>query len=210
MRPHTLLRVADVAALVPETPSPPWVGARLALAPWVVVRRAPVRGALLPVGVRGAHRAERCGAWLPRAAVLESLTPRQLAGRRATYERSRTMPALAALDEVARLLAGFGLGASWGPTGAAGFELATGLACVRAESDLDLILAPEAPFAPAVAAALTAQLAQLPARIDALIESGAGAVALADYARGEPPYLLRTVNGPQLTADPWGPVAAAA
>ena len=53
------------------------------------------------------------------------------------------------------------------------------------------------------AAALLDRLADLPARVDVLLETPTGAVALAEYAAGD--CLLRTPTGPRLVRDPWRP-----
>jgi phosphoribosyl-dephospho-CoA transferase len=94
------------------------------------------------------------------------------------------------------------LGLIWGPTGSAGFELATGVPAAGAASDLDVVVrAPE--FWPLERAREVAEdLAPLPARVDAQLDTPAGAVTLAEYACGGH-VLVRTPDGPRLTRDPW-------
>jgi phosphoribosyl-dephospho-CoA transferase len=226
MLPHTLLRISGAEVLRFDAAPPAWTGASLARAPWVVVRRAhgreiPGGTRLVPVGVRGTARNERCPAWLAPADVLECLSPEELVERRAWQDQplrsalpaQPAPPALAALEPVAELLARCHPGMGWGPAGAVAFELASGWRTVTPESDLDLILRPPAGgmrMTAHAAAALLDQLAAVPARIDALVESPAGALALAELARAEPPYLLRTLDGARLCADPWAQAAAAA
>ncbi|HVP33293.1 MAG TPA: malonate decarboxylase holo-ACP synthase [Steroidobacteraceae bacterium] len=207
---HALLRLADARALEAEGGLPAWAAAALRRAPWVVVRRARRAGGLIPVGVRGASRGERLAAWLHPHAVLEYLTPCELAARAGWRGSARCahVPALAALETVAGLMRSQEL--LWGPCGSVGFELASGSTTATEDSDLDLMVAVEAPLPRAAAAALQARLARLPVRAEVLLEGPQGAVALAEYASGRAPLLLRTVDGPRLVEDPWGGAAAAA
>jgi phosphoribosyl-dephospho-CoA transferase len=202
---HALLRIAGPGALSGTLPG--WAAAALARAPWVVVRRGRSRDGLLPVGVRGARRAERLAAWLDPRAVLESLTPPQLAARGAWRGGAR-VPALAALEAVAALMRAREL--HWGPCGSVGFELASGVATASADSDLDLMVGAPVRLPRAAAAELHAALALLPVRTDVLLEGPQGAVALGEYAAARAPWVLRTGEGPRLAHDPWSGAAAAA
>lgn len=202
---HTLLRFADPGVLIWEDRCPDWAMSALQLAPWVVVRRAAPRPGLWPVGVRGGQRLERCGAWLPHEAVRDSATPQQLVAARAWRLRPGigATPAIAALDAAEAILHARGFEHRWGPGGSAGYELASGLPCTTPHSDLDLVLyAPQA-LAREQAADLQRALSQLPVRIDALLETPNGAVALAEYARAGDRLLLRGATGPRLVCDPW-------
>lgn len=205
METHALLRIANGGCLEESEALPPWAWAALRRAPWVVVRRAAARDGLIPVGVRGSRRSERLAAWLHREAVLDSLTPLELAARRdwLTRVRRASLPALAALDRVASIMREHGLGGLWGPCGSVGFELASGVPTATAESDLDLMVQPLRPFAEAAAAALLASLGRLSVRSDVLLELPHGAVALAEYAGAQTPLVLRTPDGPRLVRDPW-------
>jgi phosphoribosyl-dephospho-CoA transferase len=202
---HSLLRVTDLDALLWDVRRPAWTWAALQLAPWTVVRRAPPRLELWPVGVRGSQRAQRSAAWLPPCAMQECITPQMLAAQRVWRQLPRipAMPAIAALDEVAAVLAAHGYAGRWGPGGSVGFELASGVPSTTAGSDLDLVLSVDEPMARNAAIRLHADLAKLPVRIDLLLETPQGAAALADYAGGEGATLLRSALGPRLVADPW-------
>ena len=207
---HALLRVAEPPRVTAGLPLPGWAAAALARGPWVVVRRAGSRDGLIPVGVRGHGRAERLAAWLHPDAVLESVTPAELASR-ADWQRSArraSIPALAALEPVAALMHRHGL--AWGPCGSVGFELATGLATATADSDLDLMVRADRPLPRALAAQLWAELAALPVRADVLLEAPGGAACLEEYARAPKFLVLRTVDGPRLVDHPWSGAAAAA
>jgi phosphoribosyl-dephospho-CoA transferase len=202
---HDLLRLRNVDELHWEEARPDWCSAVLHRAPWVVVRRNRAGSALLPVGIRGDARHQRAAAWLPIHAIEQIVTPQILARQRNWHGRPRTklLPALLALDAAAAILEEQGYGDRWGPGGSVGFELASGVPSVSAQSDLDLVLdAPEA-IALRDAAALFTALGRLSARVDVLLETPLGAVALSDYASGKRAVLLRTPSGARLAADPW-------
>lgn len=202
---HTLLRLRHIDELIWEEGRPDWAISALQLAPWVVVRRAAPRPRLWPVGIRGGLRLQRCAAWLPDTAVEDCVTPEMLVATRSWRQRpcADAIPALALLDEVEAILHAHGYAGRWGPGGSVGFELASTLPCVSPNSDLDLVLQAHEPIAVRDAAALWAALSELPARVDALLETPVGAVALAEYARGKSVVMLRTAQGSQLVADPW-------
>ena len=141
MRPHDLLRLADGAGISYEGSVPAWVPASLARAPWVVVRRARIPTALIPVGVRGSTRAERLAAFLAPTAVTARVTPEGLATVRAWRQTPATHSAdalLRVLDTAEELFASQSL--VWGPTGSVGFELATAIDTVGRDSDLDIVV----------------------------------------------------------------------
>jgi len=208
---HALLRIEGPGVLAAMEPHAEWLAEALRRAPWVVVRRVPHEEQLIPVGVRGAHRAERCAAWLPAPAVREVRTPLELAAARAWRGRAlrACVPALAALESVATAMRSLGLESAWGPTGSVGFELASGAPTATAASDLDLVLQAPLPVPRELAGALYERLAHLPVRADLLLETPAGALALAEYVAGRAPFGLRTLAGPSLVHDPWRTAAAA-
>ncbi|KAB8058278.1 malonate decarboxylase holo-ACP synthase, partial [Janthinobacterium sp. FT14W] len=110
--------------------------------------------------------------------------------------------ALDALRQVAPLLDATGW--AWGPTGGVGFALASGLPVLRADSDLDLVLRIAAPPDGAQADALRAIAATVTAcRLDMQIDTGHGGFAYAEWAAGRGRVLLKTDQGPVLTATPW-------
>jgi phosphoribosyl-dephospho-CoA transferase len=200
LKTHALLHIAGPEALPGDLPR--WAVESLRRAPWLVVRRAQFRDGLIPVGVRGESREERFPAWISPEAVLETVDPQTLALRRAWMTaapaRRAGVPALAALDDVEKIMAKWGLEGAWGPAGSVGFELASNRATATVDSDLDLIV--ESPTVDA--GALWAALAALPVRVDVLLETLYGAVALQEYARARSEsssFMLRTKEGPRLT-----------
>lgn len=212
LRTHCLLRIAGVGALSGAAVAPEWLAAELERAPWVVVRRAAPLEGRVPVGARGRRRAERFAAWLDPAQVRECVEPLELAARRAwrATPRCGRVAALAALVAVEALMERCGLGRAWGPVGSAGFELASGVPTATADSDLDLIVRLGSPLPTAIAGRLLIELSRLAMHTDVLLETPLGAIALIEYARARPPFLLRSAGGPRLIPDPWGGASAAA
>ena len=192
MRPHDLLRLTPGAALVGDD-VPAWVRPTLARAPFVVVRRAEFQGDLVPIGVRGATRAERFPALVRGREIAETLTPEALA--RSTAPR-RDLPALVALPFVAHIAALFDL--AWGPAGSVGFELASGAPVVTDESDLDIVLRPATRHTREALAEFLRLIDELDIRIDATIEGEVGAVALREWLASPDRVLIKTKSGPQL------------
>lgn len=200
-RPHDLLRVDPAAVAGVERPLPDWAVVSLARWPVVVVRRAPGEPGVYTVGIRGDSRAERSAALVPAGAVTALARPEDLAAHRLWEAVAEPLPAMAALDAVAALMAEHAL--IWGPVGSVGYALATGRTCVTPASDLDLAVQASAPLDRDTVRALAAALAALPVRVDVQIETPSGAVALADLASGAAQVALRTAAGPLLVADPW-------
>ncbi|PTM56853.1 phosphoribosyl-dephospho-CoA transferase [Desmospora activa DSM 45169] len=196
--PHYLLRLGKAKDLVTDVTPPEWVGESLCIAPWVVVRRAPVKNGLIPVGVRGKERKQRFAAYLPPGLVQEQISPERLAVARdwQKMRRSRFQQAIAALDVVKAIMERVSL--SWGPVGSVGFELATGVPVVKPTSDLDLILRTPDEIPYETAHWLVRALEVVPVRVDVQIETAIGAVALTEYAGEGEKILLRTMNGPVL------------
>ncbi|TGD86726.1 malonate decarboxylase holo-ACP synthase [Mycolicibacterium sp. CH28] len=194
-RAHDLVRITREMTALP-TGAPAWVCAAITAIPWVVVRRALAVDGHIPVGVRGDTRAHRYAMTLPRAAVVEIVTPEQLA--RVDLSVHRRQPATDTLALLRPELEETGL--AWGPTGSVGFELATGVHTMHRDSDLDLVLRLDT-FTPVALQQLSnihERLAALPTRVDVQVETAVGAVALAEVVSGVPQLLARGPAGPQL------------
>ncbi len=201
LRAHDLLRLEPGAAVLGEG-RPGWIDQALDAAPWVVVRRAPARAGLVPVGVRGGTRERRWAGWVPAQAIGERLPPEALMARMADLPPARdALPALAALAPLADILAAHDL--IWGPTGSVGFELASGAATVTQASDLDALIRCDHPLSRASAAEIVRATGGLGVRCDLLLETPAGGVSLLEYAQTEGQVAARGVHGPRLTDDPW-------
>lgn len=165
----------------------------------VVVRRAIVAPGFVAVGVRGRLREQRFAALMPMAAVQRRVAPEALRDVVST----RDLPALQALDQLRPVLAPL----SWGVTGSAGFELATGIEALHAQSDLDLILRTPEPLDRNDARDLLATLDEVTCAVDLQLQTPFGAVALREWAGPSRRVLLKTANGAHLVIDPWQAVA---
>jgi phosphoribosyl-dephospho-CoA transferase len=204
-RPHDLLRLAPAAATLAEAAShdaPAWVAQSLARAPWVVVRRARARCGRIPVGVRGATRAERWATSISWSDVTRVRTPE---GLRSGQDR-HSLPDVAATRALRVLAASLEPDwACWGPTGSVGFSLATRQAVVSEASDLDLLVRCPIRPAPGSLERLARLFAEQEARVDCLLETPIGAAHLDDLRRGGP-TLVRTTEGARLCEDPWAAI----
>ncbi|MCC8404353.1 malonate decarboxylase holo-ACP synthase [Paraburkholderia sp. MMS20-SJTN17] len=206
-RPHDLLRLRRLDALADE---PAWVRDRFERAPYAVVRRALAADGFVAIGVRGAQRAQRYGAWVHAGDIVSAVSPESLARTQPDAGRD-ALPSFIALAFLQRDPCGPLSRFVWGPTGSTGFELATRMPAVNEASDLDLLIRAPEPLALAAARALLEQLQTLAAhvgiRIDAQLETPAGGVALAEWAAGKAHVLARHAGGPRFIADPWAAVA---
>ena len=169
--------------------------------PWVVVRRGGIPDGLIPVGVRGSQRHERCAGFTESSEVLEIRRPDQLRLMLAKNSR-RELQAFRTLSYLESHLVHLDM--SWGPGGSVGYELASGIPAVRADSDLDFIL-----FAPKQLDITEAQdlwrmISSAPGKVDALVETPFCGFSLEEFATTSPRrILLRTSDGRILGSNPW-------
>jgi phosphoribosyl-dephospho-CoA transferase len=154
----------------------------------------------LPIccGCRVRSRAHADGASRQRMRVRTSAHPTAASPDDLAQSPFAPLRALAALAPRLRAL-----GLAWGPTGGAGFFLASGLPVLREDSDLDLLVRSPAPLPRATVDALLAMQAGAGCRVDIQVDTGAGGFALSEYAQGRGRVLLKTGTGPVLVADPW-------
>ena len=229
-KPHDLLWLKRV----PRWPdAPDWVTLALARTPVVVVRRAGAPKGLVGVGVRGAQRNQRYGALISIAEIERCVSPEMLcpgaphgAAAASCYAlpprewdcdpglspTRAGLPVFVALQGLEPVLRRFRL--IWGPTGSAGFELATGVPTVQPSSDLDLLIRlPEwigRDTGQSLLGVLSTHAAHAGVRIDAQLETPGGAVSLAEYAGSTRRVLLRSSGEPVMVDDPWAWGAASA
>jgi phosphoribosyl-dephospho-CoA transferase len=169
--------------------------------PWAVVRRGRILDGLIPVGVRGSQRNERCAGFTRLSEVLESRRPDRLRLLLAEDSR-RALQAFRTLSYLESHLVGLNM--SWGPGGSVGYELASGIPTVRAESDLDFIL-----FAPDKLDITEAQdlwriIGSAPGKVDALVETPFCGFSLEEFVTTSPrKILLRMSDGRILGSNPW-------
>jgi len=193
--PHDLLWGMGLSALADDAPA--WVVDTLGLGHPVVVRRALAPCGQVAVGVRGTRREQRYATFMAHADIVRQVRPEQL-----TREvGQRDWPALRALAQVRPLLDALAL--SWGVSGSAGYELASGHAALHAHSDLDLIIRTPQPFDRLRARALLQALDRSACRIDVQLQVPAGALALREWAGGSRQVLLKGAQGARLVTEPW-------
>ncbi|KTB90586.1 MULTISPECIES: malonate decarboxylase holo-ACP synthase [Pseudomonas] len=195
--PHDLLWGMPLSALPDDAPK--WaVEAVLAGQP-VVVRRQAMPAGQVAVGLRGRGREQRYAASMPLADVCRRVMPEQLI--EAPTESLQQWPALQALRQIRPVMEALEL--DWGVGGSAGFELASGIAALHQDSDLDLILRTPGRLSRRCAAELVEALETSVCRVDVQLQLEQGAVALREWARPTGRVLLKTASGARLVADPW-------
>lgn len=200
--PHDLLWGMPVSALPADAPD--WVIEAVRLEHPVVVRRSLAPRALVPVGIRGPRREQRYAALMPRAAIERCVRPEQLTHIRGEQD----WPALQALDHVRPLMDLLAL--TWGVSGSAGFELASGLPALHQNSDLDLIVRTPRFVSRDWAAELVQILDRAVCRIDVQLQTPFGALALREWAGVSRQVLLKSEHGAWLVDQPWQPAEACA
>ncbi|WP_409299341.1 malonate decarboxylase holo-ACP synthase [Pseudomonas sp. KCJK8993] len=200
--PHDLLWGLEPGQLAVDAPE--WARQVLEQGQPVVVRRAVSAAGSVAVGLRGPAREQRYPALLALDAVQRGVRPEALRH----VPSSRAWPALQALDQLRGPLDALGL--AWGVGGSAGFELASGVAALHQDSDLDLILRAPEPLSRARARELLALLDGAVCRVDLQLQLPAGGLALREWAGGASRVLLKSASGARLVRDPWCPGELAA
>ncbi|RMV75757.1 Phosphoribosyl-dephospho-CoA transferase [Pseudomonas caricapapayae] len=196
-RPHDLLWGMPLSCLPDDAPA--WaVEAVLAGHP-VVVRRQAVTAGQVAVGLRGRGREQRYAANMSLADVYRQVSPEQLVD--CPTGHIQDWPALRALRQVRPVMDA--LERVWGIGGSAGFELASGIAALNQDSDLDLILRTPEPLSRRCAAELVEALETSVCRVDVQLQLDQGGVALREWARPTGRVLLKTSEGARLVVDPW-------
>jgi phosphoribosyl-dephospho-CoA transferase len=191
---------------------PDWVD-RVRGHSWAVVRRQePTARGMIAAGVRGRERSERQAVELRVDDIVRRLSPEDLVVPSAGLATSTDLPSpgiRASLELITANSSSWFGSRAWGPTGSVGFQLATRVPVVRETSDLDLIVRAREYLSPADARSVLDRLAGLPCRVDCLLETTAGAVALVEWARSSNgDVLLRSARGPRLTKNPWSTEAS--
>src|SRR3984885_13818262 len=198
---HDLILLRSETAVTSTEGGPACPYLNLNQRPWVVVRRGRISDGLIPVGVRGPQRHERWAGFTRLSEVLETRRPDQLRLLLAEDSR-RALQAFRTLSYLESHLVGLDM--SWGPGGGVGYELASGIPAVRADSDLDLIL-----FAPRNLEITEAQdlwrmISMAPGKVDALVETPYCGFSLEEFVTtSHRKILLRTSDGRILGSNPW-------
>jgi phosphoribosyl-dephospho-CoA transferase len=203
VRTHDLLEI-DAKQLISSQPSAPqWVEDNLRKTPFVVVRRGPVTGREIPIGVRGTERNQRWAAFCHPRFVKSIHTPQQLLRRAIPASRADAIPALRSLSLLKDRWKELVL--PWGPGGSVGFELASGSHAAKPESDLDIVIHAERSMTAHEAKSLCDRAMSLPVAVDIRVETPECGFSLKEFVgRGPAAILLRLPRGLVLAKDPWG------
>jgi phosphoribosyl-dephospho-CoA transferase len=194
-----LLRTASAVISTEGGPACPYLTPNRR--PWVVVRRGRISDGLIPVGVRGSQRHERCAGFTGLSEVLETRRPDQLRLLLAEDSR-RALQAFRTLSYLESHLVGLDM--TWGPGGSVGYELASGIRAVRAESDLDFILCAPRKLDIKEARDLWRMISSAPGKVDALVETPFCGFSLEEFVTTSPrKILLRTSDGRIFGSNPW-------
>ncbi|MFL6531774.1 MAG: malonate decarboxylase holo-ACP synthase [Pseudomonas sp.] len=177
--------------------APGWAVESLDLGQPVVVRRALSSPGHVAVGLRGRTREQRYAASMPVATIQRRVRPEDLCH----VESHRDLPALIALAQLRPLLDACGW--TWGVSGSAGFELATGVEALHERSDLDLILRTPHRLNRLQAKELLALLDASACAVDMQLQTPCGAIALREWAGSSRRVLLKDDAQARLVNDPW-------
>lgn len=203
LRVNDLLKINTVDDLIGDSKNIPWVQDSIKLAPYVVIRRAPIIKNKIPVGIRGNDRSKRVAAEVLCENIIKIITPEELSQKKLWRENKhiRGTKMFQVLEEVDKILGSYNI--AWGPTGSAGFELSTGIETITDTSDLDIIARAPEILPMDIAKNIVKELSELPIKTDVQIEVPNGSISLEEYARYNKSLMLRTINGPRLVKNPW-------
>jgi phosphoribosyl-dephospho-CoA transferase len=197
---HDLFRIRPDSLHMQPALESAWVKSSLSCWPWVVVRRDRASEGYISVGIRGIRRSERWGCQVPHGAIEDVARPEELLRHAANYV-SRT-PAFVALQQLSERWGSLTL--TWGPTGSAGFELASGRYVTTEASDLDIAIRAASLITCEEARFLCDRAAGLEAKVDIRVETPRCGFSLEEYAvSSHGRIVLRYPEGPRLGDDPW-------
>jgi phosphoribosyl-dephospho-CoA transferase len=202
LRVHDLVEIAEGSELL-SISTPGWATRALGGSRTIVVTRGQAPQGFLYVGIRGPTRGERHAALLREQDVKSRRTPESLAAKKNwnEYPGITRLPALQSLALVADYAAQEHL--DWGPAGSVGYQLATGIHTVYAQSDLDVVLRCNVRLDFRRLKRFQELASSAPARVDVILEGPLGGVALCDFLRSPERCLIKTSLGPRIDAFRW-------
>lgn len=163
----------------------------------VVVRRAITDSSMIAVGIRGNARHQRYATQMPKPAIIRCVSPEQLVNI-----DLQAFPHLQKrLVGIANVMEYFAV--QWGYSGSVGFELATGIRVVHAQSDIDLIMRMPNYVDKQLAHQMLIQLEETTEKVDVQLQTPNGGVALKEWARGSSKILLKSSHAAVLVENPW-------
>ena len=197
LRPHDLIWLTTRDAL--EDIHESWVDTAWHTGLPVVVRRDVDGNGRIPVGVRGLKRDQRAAGWVNPHQIARIVSPEQLSAEESLLRSPFiTLPPVQVAVQLSRPSWPW----TWGITGSTGYALATGIAVIHADSDLDLLIRAPQPLSRTVLLSWQSQLEGALCRADTQVETPLGGFALNEWLR-DGKTLLKTDRGPRLTANPW-------
>jgi len=197
LRPHDLIWLTTRDAL--EDIHESWVDTAWHTGLPVVVRRDVDGNGRIPVGVRGLKRDQRAAGWVNPHQIARIVSPEQLSAEESLLRSPFiTQPPVQVAVQLSRTSWPW----TWGITGSTGYALATGIAVIHADSDLDLLIRAPQPLSRTVLLSWQSQLEGALCRVDTQVETPLGGFALNEWLR-DGKTLLKTDRGPRLTANPW-------
>jgi len=197
LRPHDLIWLTTRDAL--EDIHESWVDTAWHTGLPVVVRRDVDGNGRIPVGVRGLKRDQRAAGWVNPHQIARIVSPEQLSAEESLLRSPFiTQPPVQVAVQLSRTSWPW----TWGITGSTGYALATGIAVIHADSDLDLLIRAPEPLSRTVLRSWQSQLEGALCRADTQVETPLGGFALNEWLR-DGKTLLKTDRGPRLTANPW-------
>ncbi|MGQ9453817.1 MULTISPECIES: malonate decarboxylase holo-ACP synthase [Leclercia] len=197
LRPHDLIWLTTRDAL--EDIHESWVDTAWHTGLPVVVRRDVDGNGRIPVGVRGLKRDQRAAGWVNPHQIARIVSPEQLSAEESLLRSPFiTQPPVQVAVQLSRTSWPW----TWGITGSTGYALATGIAVIHADSDLDLLIRAPQPLSRTVLLSWQSQLEGALCRADTQVETPLGGFALNEWLR-DGKTLLKTDRGPRLTANPW-------
>lgn len=192
---HDLLWGMTVDCLADDAPL--WVREVLLRGDPVVVRREITPEDQVAVGIRGQFRYQRYAAQMPRSVISRQLKPEALT-RIDTQQFEHLAERLQSISSIMKNFSG-----CWGYTGSFGFELATGIKTVNQQSDIDLLIRAEQPFAKKQAIELLENFHQAGLNVDIQLQLPQGGLALKEWTRDSGKVLLKRPEGAVLVENPW-------
>lgn len=197
LRPHDLIWLTTRDAL--EDIHESWVDTAWHTGLPIVVRRDVDGNGRIPVGVRGLKRDQRAAGWVNPHQIARIVSPEQLSAEESLLRSPFiTQPPVQVAVQLSRTSWPW----TWGITGSTGYALATGIAVIHADSDLDLLIRAPEPLSRTVLLSWQSQLEGALCRVDTQVETPLGGFALNEWLR-DGKTLLKTDRGPRLTANPW-------
>lgn len=192
---HDLLWGMTVDCLADDAPL--WVKQVLQRGDPVVVRRGITPVDQVAVGVRGQFRYQRYAAQMQRSEISRQLKPEALT-RVDTQQFEHLAERLHSISSIMKNFSG-----CWGYTGSFGFELATGIKTVTQQSDIDLLIRAEQPFAKKQAIEVLENFQQAGLNVDVQLQLPQGGLALKEWAGNSEKVLLKRADGAVLVENPW-------